>query len=151
MEKKNHCTSPIGYMNHNTHVALRKNFNSWDHQLGLNGGPKPLSGHPAICYMITKAAGAFQWCIRGWRSSGSGAHLAHQLLSAVQMRGPERAVPIQRLQQQVLADAGDAVRRAGGLRGAWRSQIGTETLCGLAQIRRLLEVLRFAPRPPITR
>lgn len=78
--------------------------------------------------------------------------LAHQLLAAVQVCSSENVVSLQRLQQKVVPDARDTVRRVRGLRRAGRAEVGAEALVrlGAPQARQLVEVVRFVPRSAIT-
>lgn len=82
---------------------------------------------------------------------GGGTHLTHQLVPAVQVGGPENVVPLQRLQQKVVPDAGDAVRRGRGLRRAGGPEVGAEALVRLSgpQAGQLVEIVGFVSRPPI--
>lgn len=79
-------------------------------------------------------------------------HLTHELLAAVQVGSSENVVSLQRLQQKVVPDAGDAMRRVRGLRRAGRAEVGAEALVrlGSPQARQLVEVVRFVPRSAIT-
>lgn len=85
-------------------------------------------------------------------TAACGTDLTHQLLAAVQVCSSENVVSLQRLQQKVVPDAGDTVRRVRGLRRAGRAEVGAEALVrlGAPQARQLVEVVRFVPRSAIT-
>lgn len=59
------------------------------------------------------------------------AHLTYELVPAVQVGGSENVVSLQRFQQKVVPDAGDAVRGVRGLRRAGRTEVRAETLVRL--------------------
>ena len=88
-----------------------------------------------------------------WGPGVSPTHLTYEQLPAVQVCSSEDVVSLQGLQQQVVPDAGDAVRGVRGLRRAGGPEVGAEALVRLGdgpQARQVLEVVRFVPRSPIT-
>lgn len=86
-----------------------------------------------------------------WRGCLVSTHLTHQLVPAVQVGGSENVVSLQRLQQKVVPDAGDAVRGVRGLRRAGGPEVGAEALVRLGgpQASQFLEVVGFVSRSPI--
>ena len=55
-------------------------------------------------------------------------HLTYELFPTVQVGGPENVVSLKGLQQKVVPDAGDTVRRVRCFRRARGPEVGTETL-----------------------